>query len=110
MADIISIPFPVRKALSKLGQDIKDARRKRRIPTQLMAERTSMSRATLNKIEKGDPAVAIVHYVKVLFVLGLLERLSDLADVRFDTVGQHLDQDNLPQRIHLPKKQDWEES
>lgn len=103
------IPLPVKRVLNKLGRDIKDARRKRRIPTQLMAERCSMSRGTLSNIEKGDPAVSIVHYAKVLFVLGMLERLSDLVDPRYDLVGQHLDEDNLPKRIRLPKDQNWSE-
>jgi DNA-binding XRE family transcriptional regulator len=107
MVYLMATPLPVKRALEKLGQDMKDARRKRRIPTQLMAERASMSRATLNKIEKGDPNVAILNYVKVLFVLGMLERIHDLADVRFDRVGQHLDEESLPKRIHLPKRQDW---
>ena len=35
---------------------------------------------TLNKLEKGDPGVSLGNYATVLFVLGLLEPLSDLAD------------------------------
>jgi hypothetical protein len=35
----------------------------------------------------------------VLFVLGLLDRLSDLADVRTDEVRLALDEEHLPQRI-----------
>jgi hypothetical protein len=37
MADKANLPIPVQKALRKLGQDISDARRRRRIPTPLMA-------------------------------------------------------------------------
>ncbi len=103
------IPIPVNRALKKLGQDIKDARKKRRIPTQLMAERASLARATLNKIEKGEGSVAIQHYIKVLFVLGMINRVNELADARFDTLGQHLDEENLPQRIHLPKTRQIDE-
>jgi DNA-binding XRE family transcriptional regulator len=108
MVYIMTIPIPVKRAIAKLGQDMKDARRRRHIPTQLMAERAAMSRATLNKIEKGDPSVALSNYIKVLFVLGMLDRIHNLADIQFDRVGQHLDEDNLPKRIHLPKRQDWE--
>lgn len=105
MVYIMVIPIPVKRAVSKLGQDMKDARRRRRIPTQLMAERASISRDTLHKIERGEPTVALCHYAKVLFVLGMLDRIHDLADIQFDKMGQQLDEDNLPKRIHLPNRQ-----
>ena len=63
-------PIPVRRALRKLGQDIRDARRRRRIPVEIMAERASISRTTLSKVEKGDPGVSMGIYARVLFVLG----------------------------------------
>lgn len=69
-----------------------------------MAERASISRTTLNKVEKGDPGVALGNYANVLFVLGLAERLSDLADVRTDTLGLELEEERLPQRIRRPRQ------
>jgi len=62
-------PLPVRHALRKLGRDIRDARRRRRIPAAIAAQRASISRTTLVKVEKGDPGVAIGIYATVLFVL-----------------------------------------
>ena len=97
-----SVPIPVRRALRKLGHDIRDARRRRRIPVAIMAERASISRTTLYKIEKGDPGVSLGHYATVLFVLGLVERLGELADVRRDGVGLELEEERLPERIRLP--------
>jgi len=99
-----TLPIPVRRALRKLGQDIRDARRRRRISTTVMAERASISRTTLNKVEKGDPGVALGNYAHVLFVLGLAERLSDLADVRTDALGLELEEERLPQRIRRPRQ------
>ena len=64
-----------------------------------MAERASISRTTLNKVEKGDPGVSLSHYANVLFVLGMVERLGDLVDVKTDTVGLELEDERLPQRI-----------
>jgi transcriptional regulator with XRE-family HTH domain len=93
------LPIPVQRALSKLGGDIRDARRRRRISTKIMAARASVSRTTLNKVEKGDPGVSLGTYATVLFILGLHERLSELADVRADSVGLELEEENLPQRI-----------
>jgi len=92
-------PIPVRRAIWKLGQDIRDARLRRRISTAVMAERASISRTTLNKIEKGDFGVSLGNYANVLFVLGMVERLGELADVKTDTVGLELEEERLPQRI-----------
>ena len=94
-----TLPIPVRRALKKLGADIRDARRRRRIPTAVMAERALVSRMTLNKVEKGDPGVSMGIYATALFVLGMTSRLSDLADPKHDAVGLSLEDELLPQRI-----------
>lgn len=46
-----SLPIPVINALRKLGQDINEARCRRRVTLELMAERAGLSRSTLGKIE-----------------------------------------------------------
>jgi hypothetical protein len=101
----VILPIPVRHALRKLGHDIRDARRRRRIPVTIAAERASISRTTLVKIEKGDPGVALGIYATVLFVMGMVERLADLADPKDDAVGLQLEEDHLPQRIRGARKQ-----
>jgi transcriptional regulator with XRE-family HTH domain len=95
----IALPIPVRRALRKLGRDIRDARRRRRIPLAIVADRASISRTTLIKLEKGDSGVAMGIYATVLFVLGLAERIADLADAKSDSVGLQLEEEHLPQRI-----------
>jgi hypothetical protein len=95
----ITLPVPVRRALRKLGHDLRDARRRRRIPVAIAAERASISRMTLSKIEKGDPSVAMGHYATVLFVMGMADRIGDIADAKSDSVGLQLEEEHLPQRI-----------
>lgn len=102
--DVKRIPVPVARALRKLGHDLRDARRRRRIPVEIMAERASVSRTTLTKIEKGDSGVLLGNYASVLFALGMVERLANLADPREDRVGIEIDEDRLPRRIRLSKK------
>ena len=96
--------MPVSRALRKLGRDIRDARRRRRIPVKILAERASISRTTLSKVEKGDPGVSAGTYAKVLFTLGMAERLADVADPRHDAVGRELEEEHLAQRIRLPRR------
>jgi len=98
------LPIPVRRALRKLGADIRDARRRRRIPTTLLAERALISRQTLHNVEQGSAAVSLGVYATVLYLLGLGERIADLADPRFDTTGLQLAEEQLPKRIRTPKR------
>jgi DNA-binding XRE family transcriptional regulator len=98
------VPIPVARALRKLGHDIRNARLRRRIPVALLAQRASISRTTLNKVEKGDLGVSMVNYATVLFVLGMADRLADVADRRHDAVGLELEDEHLPERIRLPKR------
>lgn len=93
------LPIPARRAVRKLGGDIRDARRRRRIPTALLAERASISRTTLSKIERGEPGVSMGNYAAVLFSLGLIDRLAELADVRYDPTGLALEEERLPKRV-----------
>ncbi len=100
----IKLPVPVLKTLQKLGVDINSARRRRRISVALMAERAGISRATISKIEKGDSTVSMGGYSAVLFVLGMANRLNDLADSSHDLLGRRLEDENLPQRIRIAGK------
>jgi transcriptional regulator with XRE-family HTH domain len=97
-------PVPVIRALRKLGHDIRDARRRRRIPVAILAQRASISRMTLNKVEKGQPGVAAGTYATVLFALGMADRLADVADPRHDSVGLALEEEHLPKRIRLSRR------
>jgi transcriptional regulator with XRE-family HTH domain len=101
---ITSIPMPVRAALRKLGADIADARKRRRISTATMAERARISRPTLVRLERGDAHVSVGIFATVLFVLGMEDRLADLADAAHDRTGLDLQAESLPKRISGPRK------
>jgi transcriptional regulator with XRE-family HTH domain len=103
---VVGLPIPVGRALRKLGRDIKDARRRRRIAMAIVAERASVSKSTLIRIERGDPSVAVGNYARVFFVIGMIDRLTDLADARNDPVGLQLEEENLPKRIRGARKRE----
>lgn len=104
MKTVIRLPIPVTRALRKLGQDINDARRRRRITIQLMAERANLSRSTVGKIERGNPTTSMASYATVIFILGMDKRLADLVDSAHDLIGRRLEDENLPKRIRMPRK------
>lgn len=99
-----SLPIPVGRGLRKLGQDMRTARRRRRIKAAILAERAGISSPTLRKIEKGEPGVSMGMYARVLFSLGMIERLAELADVRNDDLGLMLEEEKLPARIRNSSK------
>lgn len=94
-----SLAIPVGRGLRKLGQDIRAARLRRRIKLAILAQRAGISVPTLRNVERGDPGVSIGKVASVLFSLGMMDRLSELADVRNDDLGLMLEEEKLPERI-----------
>lgn len=92
-------PIPVKRVLKEWGQDIRNARLRRRIQTAILAERCSISRTTLVKVEQGLPGVTLGLFATVLFSLGLLSKFSSVIDAREDEVGLALQEESLPKRI-----------
>ncbi len=97
------IPSAVRRALQTLGENLRAARLRRRVSTAVLAERALISRATLYRVERGDPAVSMGTYATVLWALGLGDRLTELAAPSRDRVGLALEEERLPRRITRPR-------
>jgi transcriptional regulator with XRE-family HTH domain len=101
MKNAVNLPIPALKALRKVGKDISNARKRRRITIELMAERAGVSKGTIGKIESGSSTVSIGGYVAVLFVLGMTDKLNTLVDVSSDLIGLQLEEEKLPQRVRM---------
>jgi transcriptional regulator with XRE-family HTH domain len=100
---IPALPVSVNRALRKLGADLSAARRRRRLTMAMVAERALVSRPTIGRVERGDAGVSIGIYATVLFVLGMADRLGDLADPRADATGRMLEDEQLPKRVRPPR-------
>ncbi|MBQ7727210.1 MAG: helix-turn-helix domain-containing protein [Clostridia bacterium] len=75
--------------LEQMGEQIKLARLRRDITAKLAAERAGISRATLWKVEKGCPSVAIGIYAAALHALNGMD--TDLLLVaKDDELGRKL--------------------
>lgn len=94
----------VKRVLRNLGADLREARQRRRLTMAVVAERAFTSRATLQRIEAGDPGVSMAIYAAVLQALGLLDELQQLADPTQDKVGQALSSATQPKRVRMPGK------
>ena len=93
------LPPAVRRSMIKLGRDIAVARRKRRLTSEMMAERMSVSKPTYIRVERGDPAVGFGVYAMALFVLGLGAPFGDLVDASHDDQALLLEAERLPERV-----------
>jgi transcriptional regulator with XRE-family HTH domain len=76
------------RRLARLGERIRMARLRRRLPAKLIAERAGMSVTTLRNVEKGGMGVTIGAYAAVLHVLGLAGDLDAVAEN--DRLGREL--------------------
>jgi len=74
------IVFPQhQKILDRLGENIKLARKRRKLTAIQVAERARISRNTLYLLEKGSPSVSIGALFNVLRTLNLHEDFLKLA-------------------------------
>ena len=75
-----SILFPKHQEIMlRLGENIKLARKRRKLTTVQVAERADIDRTTLYQIEKGNPKVSMGAYFNVFRVLGLQDDFLKLA-------------------------------
>lgn len=65
--------------LEQMRENIKLARKRRKLTTTQLAERADISRSTLYLIEKGNEGVAMGAYFNVLRVLGLQQIFLKIA-------------------------------
>ena len=102
----VVLPIPVRHALRKLGHDIKDARRRRRIPMAIAAQRASISKPTLHQGGAGRSRASRSEATPRSFLSWAWPTgWRDLAAPKNDPVGLQLEEENLPQRIRGARKQ-----
>jgi transcriptional regulator with XRE-family HTH domain len=87
----------VQRTLDTLGENIRLARLRRSLSSEMVAERAGISRATFSAIENGSASVSMGAWVQVLFVLGLEKDLEEVA--RDDELGRKLQDAKLPTRM-----------
>lgn len=90
------------EVLATMGEQIKLARLRRGLSAELVAERAGISRASLWKVEKGEPSVAMGIYAAVLHVLNNLDK-DLLLIARDDELGRRLQDLNLITKKRAPR-------
>jgi transcriptional regulator with XRE-family HTH domain len=70
--------------LSKIGQNIRDARRRRRLSTAALSSMAGIARSTLWHIETGSGSATMTAYLRVLMVMDIENTLLGIADAEAD--------------------------
>jgi transcriptional regulator with XRE-family HTH domain len=98
-----ALPAPAAKAIEVLAKDLVTARKRRRIPQRLLAQRMLVSLDTLQRLERGDAGVSLGVVATALWSLGLIDRVAVLASPDQDTVGKSEELKRLPKQARVPR-------
>ena len=93
----VVVMHETQRMLETMGEQIKMARLRRNLATELVAERAGISRATLWAVEKGAPTVSIGTYAAVLHALGGMDKDFELI-AKDDEFGRKLQDLNIQTR------------
>jgi len=85
-------PHQVEQAIGTLGANLRTARLRRNLSLQELAEKIGVERHVVSAAEKGKASTGIAIYAAVMWALGLLDQLSEIADPDRDEVGKTLAQ------------------
>jgi len=99
-----ALPPEVARTLKDLGEGLKIARQRRRQSQADFAERLMVARATLQRMERGDPTVALGAWVTAAWLLGRLSDLQVVFDPDRDAAGKRLERQYLPRRAGSPSR------
>lgn len=90
------------RILSGLGDNIRKVRLRRAYTLETIADRAGITRKTLYRVERGDPAVSLGIYARTLQALRLENDLAAVA--ADDLLGRKLQDLNLEPKARAPKR------
>ena len=90
------------RLIGGIGDNIKKARLRRAYSSETVAQRAGITRKTLYRVERGDPAVSLGIYARVLQALRLDNDLASIA--ADDALGRKLQDAGLEPKRRAPKQ------
>jgi len=83
-------PYAVQQTLSRLGADLRTARVRRNLTIKDMAEKIGTGERAVADAEKGKVSTSAAVYTALLWALGLLDHMANVAAPEHDAEGQTL--------------------
>ena len=84
--------------LRQLGENLTIARKRRKEPRKVWAERIGVTEPTLMRMEKGDPSVSFGTYATALWLIGRSQAIPELAAPELDHGALETEVRAAPQR------------
>lgn len=70
-------PIRTRRAAAQIGAQLAATRELQQLSVDQLAERASITRGNLRRVESGDPAVGLATFLTVVKALGQLDALME---------------------------------
>ena len=96
-------PYQVERALKLLGANLRTARLRRNRSIAEVAEKIGVGRHVVSAAEKGKASTGIAIYAAMLWSLGLLDQLADVADPDRDDEGKTLEKSRQRSKAGVSK-------
>src|SRR3954451_9531778 len=90
---------PVCKALRSLGEEEVIWRKLRGLTQAQLADRSAVSRNTLNRLERGGGGISTENLLRILRGLGILDNLAHALDPYESDIGRLRSGQQLPERV-----------
>ena len=100
------MPLELTRQLTSLGQRIRSARQARRLRLEDVAQKTGLSRKTVEAVERGEPSTSLGAYIAVLGCMSLAQEIDLIADPGLDREGLALRFSVAEKRVRLTQKVD----
>ena len=100
------LPVELAAVAPALGSRIRAARQARRLRLEDVADKTGLSRKTVEAVERGELSTSFGAYVAVLGSMNLADMLGLVADPGLDREGLALNYSVTDKRVRLSTKVD----
>ena len=84
-------PYEVEQALKSLGNNLRTARLRRNLTIEQVAEKIGTGKRAVMDAEKGKLGTGAGVYVALLWIYGLLDQISEVANPAGDSEGLTLE-------------------
>ncbi|MCY3883629.1 MAG: helix-turn-helix transcriptional regulator [Gammaproteobacteria bacterium] len=88
----------VSRATARIGSALRTARLRRRLSQKDMAMKMGVSLGTVQRMERGDPGVAIGNIAMAFLCINCLQKLENVLNSSLDEIGAAMDAVYLPNR------------
>ena len=93
------VPAKTKIAAKQMAESISTWRKLYGITSEQLAEKAGVSRATISKLENGDPSVSLATFLNVCRAMSILDRVVDAVDPYETDLGRARADWSLPQRV-----------